>query len=129
MAGRNSEDKIRCSFCGKSQDQVRKLIAGPNGAYICDECVDICAEIIEEEFEEEEKLDYDLIIFFSPLGVSSLIKNFPNFVDNHIAVGCFGKSTAKTLKDLGITVDIEAPTPEIPSMTAALDQFLTENHK
>lgn len=53
MAGRNDE-KFRCSFCGKSQDQVRKLIAGPNGAYICDECVDICAEIIEEELEEEE---------------------------------------------------------------------------
>lgn len=55
MAGRNSDDKIRCSFCGKSQEQVRKLIAGPNGAYICDECVDICSEIIEEEFEEEEE--------------------------------------------------------------------------
>lgn len=52
MAGKNME-KIRCSFCGKSQEQVRKLIAGPGGAYICDECVDICAEIIEEEFEEE----------------------------------------------------------------------------
>ncbi len=52
MAGRN-EDKIRCSFCGKSQQQVRKLIAGPNGAYICDECIDICSEIIEEEFEED----------------------------------------------------------------------------
>ena len=46
---------IRCSFCGKSQGQVRKLIAGPKGAYICDECVDICAEIIEEEFENEEE--------------------------------------------------------------------------
>lgn len=54
MAGRNSEEKIRCSFCGKPQEQVRKLIAGPNGAYICDECVDICSEIIEEEFEDEE---------------------------------------------------------------------------
>lgn len=53
MAGRNDE-KFRCSFCGKSQDQVHKLIAGPNGAYICDECVDICSEIIEEELEEEE---------------------------------------------------------------------------
>lgn len=50
MAGRN-DDKFRCSFCGKTQDQVRKLIAGPNGAYICDECVDICAEIIDEELE------------------------------------------------------------------------------
>ncbi|MBO5523852.1 MAG: ATP-dependent Clp protease ATP-binding subunit ClpX [Roseburia sp.] len=53
MAGRN-EERYRCSFCGKPQEQVRKLIAGPNGAYICDECVDICAEIIEEELEEEE---------------------------------------------------------------------------
>jgi len=52
MAGRN--DEFRCSFCGKSQDQVRKLIAGPNGAFICDECVDICAEIIEEELENDE---------------------------------------------------------------------------
>ena len=54
MAGR-SDVEIRCSFCGKSQGQVRKLIAGPKGAYICDECVDICAEIIEEEFENEEE--------------------------------------------------------------------------
>ena len=54
MAGR-SDDENRCSFCGKSQGQVRKLIAGPKGAYICDECVDICAEIIEEEFENEEE--------------------------------------------------------------------------
>ena len=53
MAGRNDE-KFRCSFCGKTQDQARKLIAGPNGAYICDECVEICAEIIEEEFDDEE---------------------------------------------------------------------------
>jgi len=52
MAGRN--DEFRCSFCGKPQSQVRKLIAGPNGAYICDECVDICAEIIEEELENDE---------------------------------------------------------------------------
>ncbi len=46
-----------------------------------------------------------------------------------MAIGCFGKLTADTLKDLGITVDIEAPTPEVPSMTAALDLYLTQNHK
>lgn len=54
MAGRFLDDRIRCSFCGKTDGQVRKLIAGPNGAYICDECVDICAEIIEEELAEED---------------------------------------------------------------------------
>ncbi|MBP3262894.1 MAG: ATP-dependent Clp protease ATP-binding subunit ClpX [Pseudobutyrivibrio sp.] len=51
MMARN-DDKIRCSFCGKTQNQVRKLIAGPNGAFICDECVDICQEIIVEELED-----------------------------------------------------------------------------
>ncbi|HJA42721.1 ATP-dependent Clp protease ATP-binding subunit ClpX [Lachnoclostridium sp. An118] len=52
MAGRN-DDQIRCSFCNKPQSQVRKLIAGPSGVYICDECIDVCAEIMEEEFEYE----------------------------------------------------------------------------
>ncbi len=58
MAGR-FEDKIRCSFCGKTDGQVRKMIAGPNGAFICDECVDICAEIIEEELLEEEEIEVE----------------------------------------------------------------------
>ena len=53
MPGR-MDDRLRCSFCGKTQDQVRKLIAGPAGVYICDECVDICADILEEELEDEE---------------------------------------------------------------------------
>lgn len=53
MPGKNGE-KIRCSFCNKTEDQVRKLIAGPAGVYICDECIDICSEIIEEELEEED---------------------------------------------------------------------------
>ncbi len=61
MAGRNmiGGERIRCSFCGRTQEQVRKLIAGPSGsgAFICDECVDICTEIIEEELEEEEEAE------------------------------------------------------------------------
>ena len=56
MAGRNS-DNIRCSFCNKTQDQVKKMIAGPTGVYICDECVEICADIVEEEYEEEEEAE------------------------------------------------------------------------
>ena len=43
MAGKSSDTKVRCSFCNKTQDQVRKMIAGPTGVYICDECVDLCA--------------------------------------------------------------------------------------
>lgn len=63
MAGKNSDD-IRCSFCNKRQEQVKKLIAGPAGVYICDECVEICSDIIEEEYEEEpveEEFDINLL--------------------------------------------------------------------
>ena len=54
MAGKRVDDVVRCSFCNKTQAQVRKLIAGPNGAYICDECIEVCAEIIDEELEYDE---------------------------------------------------------------------------
>ncbi len=53
MAGKSS-DSIRCSFCNKTQGQVKKMIAGPAGVYICDECVSICSDIVEEEYEEAE---------------------------------------------------------------------------
>ncbi|HET7767354.1 MAG TPA: ClpX C4-type zinc finger protein, partial [Chloroflexota bacterium] len=49
---RNSRIQYRCSFCGKTQEQVRRLIAGPGGVYICDECIELCREIIEEEAQQ-----------------------------------------------------------------------------
>jgi len=52
MAGKISGGDIRCSFCNKTQDQVRKLIAGPAGLYICDECIEICGDILEEELKK-----------------------------------------------------------------------------
>ena len=57
MAGKFQEHKVRCSFCNKSEDQVRKLIAGPEGVYICDGCIEICQEILEEEMVED---DYEI---------------------------------------------------------------------
>ena len=51
-------DLLKCSFCGKSQKQVKKLIAGP-GVYICDECIDLCNEIIEEELAETSEFSFD----------------------------------------------------------------------
>lgn len=62
MAGRNDNrnNQLRCSFCGKAQEQVRKLIAGPNDVYICDECIELCSEIVEEEFEEDYSSEHDM---------------------------------------------------------------------
>lgn len=75
MAGRY-EDIVRCSFCNKTQAQVRKMIAGPNGTYICDQCVDICSEIIEEELEYEEEGRYDDINLLKPEEIKEFLDDY-----------------------------------------------------
>ena len=83
MAGRGFiDEKIRCSFCGKTQDQVKKLIAGPNGAYICDECVDICSEIIEEEFEELEETEETETVSEEAEETKAKVKKNPEIADS-----------------------------------------------
>ncbi|MDR2969058.1 MAG: uroporphyrinogen-III synthase [Tannerellaceae bacterium] len=79
---------------------------------------------VSNEFSKEEEFDYDMLVFFSPSGISSLLKNFPDFKQENIKIGCFGPTTAKAVKEAGLRLDVEAPTPEAPSMTAALDQYL-----
>ncbi len=76
MAGKMNENKVRCSFCGKTQDQVRKLIAGPGGIYICDECVDICADIIEEEYEEEPAQEEMEINLLKPVEIKEFLDDY-----------------------------------------------------
>lgn len=84
---------------------------------------------VSNDFTPEEKFDYDMLLFFSPAGIQSLLKNFPEFDQKNIAIGCFGPATAKAVKDAGLRLDLEAPTIEAPSMTAALDKFIAENNK
>ena len=76
MAGKNSDDRVRCSFCNKTQDQVRKMIAGPAGVYICDECVDICADIIEEEYEEEPEVEEMEINLLKPAEIKKFLDDY-----------------------------------------------------
>ena len=79
---------------------------------------------VMNNFTEEEKFDYDLLLFFSPTGISSLLMNFPEFSQNDIRIGCFGPTTAKAALEAGLRLDIEAPSPEAPSMTTALELYL-----
>ena len=76
--------------------------------------------------EEVKNFDYDMLIFFSPAGIESLTKNFPNFKQGKIAIATFGPTTAKAAKDAGLRLDIEAPTEKYPSMTGALLHYLLE---
>ncbi len=74
--------------------------------------------------EEVKSFDYDMLIFFSPAGIESLTKNFPDFNQGDIAIATFGPSTAKAAKDAGLRLDIEAPSEKYPSMTGALQHYL-----
>ncbi len=84
---------------------------------------------VSNDFTPDEPFDYDMLIFFSPAGIQSLLKNFPNFEQGDIRIGCFGPTTAKAVKDAGLRLDVEAPRPEAPSMTTALDLYLKEQAK
>lgn len=77
--------------------------------------------------EEVAAFDYDMMIFFSPTGIKALLKSFPNFNQGDIRIGAFGPATAKAITDEGLRLDLEAPTKECPSMTAALKNYLEQN--
>lgn len=72
---------------------------------------------------------YDILAFFSPIGIQSLFKNFPDFKQNETRIAVFGSSTQKEAEDNGLRVDIYAPSPETPSMTGALEKYITEANK
>ena len=76
MAGKKTEDIVRCSFCNKTQSQVRKMIAGPSGTYICDDCVAICTEIIEEELDFNDRVALDDINLLTPEEMKAFLDEY-----------------------------------------------------
>ena len=84
---------------------------------------------VPNDFVGDEPFDYDLLVFFSPSGVQSLLQTFPNFKQGDMAIACFGPTTAKAIRDAGLRLDLEAPTPKYPSITSALNAFIEEVNK
>ncbi|MDA8685664.1 uroporphyrinogen-III synthase [Robiginitalea sp.] len=72
---------------------------------------------------------YDILVFFSPSGIESLLKNFPDFQQNNTRIAVFGNSTIEAATDAGLRIDIKAPTPETPSMTMALQKYINDVNK
>lgn len=93
MASKMTGNDIRCSFCNKTQGQVRKLIAGPAGVYICDECIDICADILEEELEDDEiqETAHPEINLLKPIQIK-------NFLDEYVV----GQEEAKKVLSVAV---------------------------
>ncbi|MCQ2311473.1 MAG: uroporphyrinogen-III synthase [Paludibacteraceae bacterium] len=78
------------------------------------------------EWQPEEPFDYDMIVLFTPMGVQSLIKNFPNLKDGDKVIACFGQNTLAALEAAGLHAEIKAPSPECPSITGAIQKYLEQ---
>lgn len=83
---------------------------------------------VSNEYPADQPFDYDMLVFFTPAGIQSLLKNFPNFQQGDTKLACFGKATAKAIEAAGLRLDLEAPSTEAPSMPAAIDLFLEKEN-
>lgn len=81
------------------------------------------------DLSDLEDVKYDMLVFFSPSGIQSLVKNFPDFKQNGTKIAVFGPTTAKSAEDNGLRIDVRAPQPEYPSMTMAIEHFIKAEKK
>ena len=79
---------------------------------------------VASDLSDLADVNYDIIAFFSPSGINSLLVNFPDFKQNKTRIAAFGPTTAKAVKDAGLLLDIQAPLKEAPSMTGALELYI-----
>lgn len=84
---------------------------------------------VSSDLSDLKEVTYDMLVFFSPSGIKSLLVNFPNFDQQEIKIATFGPATAQAVRDAGLRLDVEAPLPGIPSMPVALDRYITEFNK
>ncbi len=124
MMVKHKTEKYLVPMSDVHNDSVTKMLDGKKLQHR--ECV--MYRTVSNDFtpEEVETFDYDMLIFFSPSGIESLTKNFPDFKQGEIAIATFGPSTAKAAKDVNLRVDLEAPTEKYPSMTGALQHYLLD---
>jgi len=86
-------------------------------------------ETVASDLSDLEDVYYDIIAFFSPSGIHSLLKNFPEFKQNKTRIAAFGPTTAKAVRDAGLKLDIEAPLPNAPSMTGAIEEYIKKANR
>jgi uroporphyrinogen-III synthase len=84
---------------------------------------------VSSDLSDIKEVNYDMLVFYSPSGIKSLLQNFPNFEQNDIKIASFGPSTANAVQEAGLRLDIQAPNPQAPSMTMALEQYIKKLNK
>ncbi|MDY0159705.1 MAG: uroporphyrinogen-III synthase [Bacteroidales bacterium] len=89
----------------------------------------ILYQTVSADLSDLKDVNYDMLVFFSPSGVASLLQNFPEFRQNSTCIAAFGPTTRQAVLDAGLTLNVEAPTPKSPSMTMAIEEFVKEANK
>ncbi len=121
---KHKNDKYFIPQSDVHSDEFTNMLDAKGINYTCG----VMYRTVSTEFAEDELRDYDMLVFFSPSGIQSLLKNFPEYKQGDTAIATFGPATAKSVQDAGLRLDLQAPTPEYPSITAALDAYLKQNN-
>ncbi|MDX1314686.1 MAG: uroporphyrinogen-III synthase [Eudoraea sp.] len=116
-------------FLLPSSDVLKKTIPNALNELSIDWTRGIFYKTVISDLSDLRDVYYDVLVFFSPSGIESLLKNFPDFEQNDTRIAVFGNSTMKTATKAGLRIDIQAPTPETPSMTMALQKYITSVNK
>jgi uroporphyrinogen-III synthase len=113
-----------------SENQQDNEIVGWLKSHNCEYCTPFMYRTISSDVKSKMNAhDFDVICLFTPSGVKSLLENFPDFTQNGTILGAFGSNTSKAILEAGLNLQIKAPEPQVPSMVAALDKFLSEKSK
>jgi uroporphyrinogen-III synthase len=136
-------------FHGKSMSDVMTLIKKHKTENFLLPCSDMHKEEIADKLDEQKikytkavmyrtvcsdlsdlaNVNYDMLVFFTPSAIKSLFENFPKFKQNKTRIACFGSATAQAIKEASLKLNVHAPTPEFPSMTMAIEQYILEANK
>lgn len=110
-------------------DQHKPEIPNLLGKHKIKFSIAILYKTVCSDLSDLSNVNYDVLVFFSPSGIKSLLQNFPDFKQNNTKIAAFGPTTTRAVREAGLRLDIEAPNPQAPSMTMALEQYIKEHNK
>ena len=115
---KHKNDKYFIPQSDVHSDDFTNMLDAKDISYTCG----VMYRTVSTEFAKDELDDYDMLVFFSPSGIQSLLKNYPDYKQGNTVIATFGPATAKSVEEAGLHLDLQAPTPEYPSITACLSQ-------
>ena len=125
LIGKHADEKFLVVLPDNNNEEVIAML----GQHKLNHSIGLMYRTVSNDFTPEEEFDYDMLLFFSPQGIAALKKNFPNFDQGEIVIGCLGPTTAAAAREANLRIDIEVPSSKYTSMTVAVDDFIKENYK